>query len=138
MFNIMGYAKMGGVFALVATLAYGAHWFIVNQKDNQIQTLENRVVLLTDKNSKLETAAVINEETIRSLDSKLETQNKEFTNLTNRLNAVTEQRDEYLSIFRRHDLTNLARAKPGLIERRINSGTKKVFDTLEDETRENN
>lgn len=37
-------------------------------------------------------------------------------------------------IFSRHDFTLLARAKPGLIERRINDGTDRVFSVLTCET----
>ena len=44
--------------------------------------------------------------------------------------------DDYVSIFARHDLTRLARAKPGLIEPRINKGTKEVFRAIEEDSRE--
>ena len=37
----------------------------------------------------------------------------------------------YMNIFRRHNLSKLAAAKPGLIEPRINKGTKNVFDSIE-------
>ena len=38
---------------------------------------------------------------------------------------------EYLDIFRRHNLTKLASAKPGLIELRANTRTKEAFDAIE-------
>ena len=44
--------------------------------------------------------------------------------------------DGYLSIFKRHDMTKLARAKPGLIEPRINNGTKEVFRSIEQASQE--
>ena len=47
------------------------------------------------------------------------------------LNKSEETREEMLRIFRDHDLTNLATQKPGLIEKRINDGTRKAFDDLE-------
>jgi len=37
----------------------------------------------------------------------------------------------YLDIFSRHNLSKLAAARPGLIETRVNNGTKEVFDALE-------
>jgi hypothetical protein len=40
--------------------------------------------------------------------------------------------NRYLDIFKRHNLTKLAIAKPGLIEPRINNGTKNVFDSIEE------
>ena len=42
------------------------------------------------------------------------------------LNGQVELRNK----FARHDLNNLALMKPGLIERRVNAGSKKVFDEL--------
>ena len=42
------------------------------------------------------------------------------------MRSVTELRNK----FARHDLNNLALMKPGLIERRVNAGSKKVFDEL--------
>ena len=40
--------------------------------------------------------------------------------------------NRYLDIFKRHNLTKLAIAKPGLLEPRINNGTKNVFDSIEE------
>ena len=42
-----------------------------------------------------------------------------------------KEMNRYLDIFKRHDLTKLAAAKPGLIETRINKGTKDVFESIE-------
>jgi hypothetical protein len=42
------------------------------------------------------------------------------------MREVKEVRDK----FARHDLNNLALMKPGLIERRVNAGTKKVMTDL--------
>ena len=39
--------------------------------------------------------------------------------------------NRYLDIFRRHNLSKLAAAKPGLIETKFNSATKEVFDGIE-------
>ena len=43
--------------------------------------------------------------------------------------------NRYLDIFKRHDLTKLAAAKPGLLEPRVNNGTKNVFDSIEEDSR---
>ena len=43
--------------------------------------------------------------------------------------------NRYLDIFRRHNLTKLAAAKPGLIETRANKATKEVFDAIEEISR---
>ena len=39
--------------------------------------------------------------------------------------------NRYLDIFKRHNLSKLARAKPGLIETRVKKGTKDVLDSIE-------
>jgi hypothetical protein len=43
----------------------------------------------------------------------------------------TEMAD-YLDIFRRHNISKLASAKPGLIEKRVNASTEAVFNEIED------
>jgi hypothetical protein len=40
-------------------------------------------------------------------------------------------KNELLDKLRKHDLTRLSQQKPGLVERRINNGTKKLFDSFE-------
>ena len=44
--------------------------------------------------------------------------------------------NRYLDIFKRHNLTKLAAAKPGLIETRVNNATKEVFDGIEEDSRD--
>ena len=48
---------------------------------------------------------------------------------------IQKEMNRYIDIFKRHDLTKLASAKPGLIEPRINKGTKDVFDSIEEDSR---
>lgn len=43
----------------------------------------------------------------------------------------------YLEIFKRHNLSKLAAAKPGLIEERANEATKQVFDSIESDSKFN-
>ena len=45
-------------------------------------------------------------------------------------------KNRYLDIFKRHNLTKLAAAKPGLIESRVNKATKEVFDGIENDSRD--
>jgi hypothetical protein len=48
-----------------------------------------------------------------------------------RNSEIESEMNRYLGIFKRHNLGKLAAAKPGLIEPRINKGTKDVFDQIE-------
>jgi hypothetical protein len=57
-------------------------------------------------------------------------------NLTNRNNELNAERDSYLRIFKDHDFTKLARARPGSIELRANKATEKVFRSVEEDSRE--
>tara|TARA_R100001163_G_scaffold61562_1_gene51656 strand:- start:213 stop:611 length:399 start_codon:yes stop_codon:yes gene_type:complete len=71
----------------------------------------------------------------------IENLQNDFTLQTNSLLALQSKNQEieaemsrYLDIFKRHNLSKLAIAKPGLIETRVNNGTKDVFDSIEKDT----
>lgn len=71
---------------------------------------------------------------IDTLELKLETTTLSLNELAEKNNLIQIEMNRYLDIFSRHDLTRLAAAKPGLIETRINKGTKDVFDSIENDT----
>ena len=48
---------------------------------------------------------------------------------------LNAERDSYMRIFADHDLTKLARAKPGMIETRANNATADVFRQLEEDSK---
>ena len=54
--------------------------------------------------------------------------------LTRRNSEIEAEAKSYLEVFKKHDLTKLARAKPGLIETRANKATDEIFKVIEDET----
>mgnify|MGYP000341216138 CR=1 FL=1 len=124
------------VILLAGGAAYGVHQYIVSQHKEDISELEQRVTVLTQQNTVLQSAADVNERTIQSLRDRLAQQAQQVVDLTESRQRLIQERDEYLSIFRRHDLTKLSRARPGLIEPRINSGTKDVFRQIEQDSRE--
>lgn len=119
---------------MLVAMAGGAHWFITTQLKNQVHSLQHQVEQLQAHNTALEVANSINQQTIQQLEQVAAQQNIQITRLIQSNNQIAQQRDEYLSIFRRHDLTQLSRARPGLIEPRINQGTQDVFDQLEEDT----
>ena len=51
--------------------------------------------------------------------------------LAEKLQVSEASRNRLIEVFGKHDLTRLALRKPGLIESRINNGTKKAFDGIE-------
>lgn len=121
---------------MLAGLGYGAHKFIVNQLDTEIIQLQSDVRQYQAQNVTLQSAAEINEQTIRSLEENSQRQLEQVTSLTTANQQFQAEKDEYLSIFRRHDLARLALARPGLIEPRINNGTEEVFRQVEEDTKE--
>jgi len=72
---------------------------------------------------------------IESLQSDFALQTEGLLEIQARNQEIQQEMSRYLDIFKRHDLTRLAAAKPGLIEPRINKGTKDVFDSIEEDSR---
>lgn len=134
--KLFSLAKYLPVALLIGGAGYGAHMFVVDDLKDKINSLSSELTTVTQRAETLESAAQVNQDTIRSLQNRLQQQTKQVKELTEIRQNLTRERDQYLSIFRRHDLTQLSRAKPGLIEPRINSGTEDVFRQLEQDSRE--
>ena len=102
-------------------------WFLYNQ--NTTLKAENQAFELRDQEQKL---------TIEAQQQSFETQTSALNNMTARNAEIEGEMSRYLDIFRRHNLNKLALAKPGLIETRVNSGTKDVFTSIENDSKELN
>ena len=72
---------------------------------------------------------------IESLQNDFKTQTEGLLKLQSQNQKIQSEMTRYLDIFKRHNLTKLAAAKPGLLEPRINKGTKNVFDSIEEDSR---
>ena len=72
---------------------------------------------------------------IESLQNDFVMQTEGLLQIQSRNQEIEKEMSRYLDIFKRHNLTKLAAAKPGLIEPRINKGTKDVFDSIEEDSR---
>ena len=73
--------------------------------------------------------------TIKAQQESFERQSSALNNMTARNAEIEGEMNRYLDIFKRHNLNKLAIAKPGLIEKRVNDGTKKVFETIEEDSK---
>ncbi len=98
--------------------------------------------LLWNENSKLSALNQVfelrNQEqklAIESLQNDFALQTEGLLEIQARNQEIQQEMSRYLDIFKRHDLTRLAAAKPGLIQPRINKGTKDVFDSIEKDSR---
>ncbi len=115
---------MSKVLAGVVLVMGIAMWFLYNKNQE-----------LISENAALDVAYQTQIETINSLQSDFRLQTEALTNMQQRNNEIMEDMNRYLDIFRRHNLTKLAAAKPGLIEPRINNATREVFDGIEQDSR---
>ena len=133
---MLGFIKALPIIIFVALLGFGAHKFIVNEKDKRIDQLQMNLDQAVQQNVALQSAQQIQEDTIRGLEEKSKAQALAMGNLTNRNNELNAERDSYLRIFKDHDFTKLARARPGSIELRANKATEKVYRSVEEDSRE--
>ena len=74
-------------------------------------------------------------EAIESLQNDFKLQTEGLLKLQSKTQQYEAEMQRYLDVFKRHDLSKLAFAKPGLIEPRVNKGTKDVFESIEEISR---
>jgi hypothetical protein len=74
-------------------------------------------------------------QTIQTLQTDFKKQTEGLLNIQSRNKEIEAEMNRYLDVFKRHNLTKLAIAKPGLLETRVNNGTKKVFESIEESSR---
>jgi len=126
MFNTISNVKMMviGVALTVAALGGLSLYLYIDHLQDELQ---EQLMVNTANQVKIETQ-----------DRTIDRIQKDFKKQTDSLNTVIKRNNEiraeiarYLEIFKKHDLTKLAAAKPGLIENRVNKATKNVFDQIE-------
>ena len=98
--------------------------------------LWNENQTLKANNAKLEYAVETQEETITNLQNDFALQGESLLAMQSKNQEIEAEMNRYLDIFKRHDLTKLAAAKPGLIEPRVNEATKEVFNGIEQDSRD--
>ena len=111
------------ILMLVGSMGGGALWYY---KDTQ-----NTIATLRENNSKLMMVAETNQETINSMARDYQIAQENMLVLQERAKEAEAYQDELAAKLRRHDLTALTLQKPGLIEKRVNNATAKIFDELE-------
>lgn len=89
---------------------------------------------LTANNMKLETAVEEQKAAMTAMKESYEKQGKALLNMSRQNAEIEAEKAEYLAIFARHNLDNLALKKPGMIELRFNNASEKVMEGLEDDT----
>ena len=108
---------------LVSTIAGGGYFYYTDTQATIAQLREN--------NAQLKVAVEDNQRTIDTLQQTAARNQVLSDELQAKLNESEESRNRLIEVFGKHDLTRLALRKPGLIETRVNDGTKKAFDDIE-------
>ena len=111
------------VVGLVGGVVYAGYYYY---KDTQ-----SRIQTLTENNAKLETAKAIQDQTIDTLIADREKFDKLNKELQVKLDKANDYKNTLIDKLRKHDLAKLSMKKPGMMEKRINNGTKKLFRALE-------
>ena len=114
------------VFVLVGGVVYGGYYYY---KDTQA-----RIQILTENNSKLEVAAQTQNQTIDTLVQSAQKYASLNNQLQSRLDSANDYKNELIGKLRKHDLARLSLQQPGLVEEKINNGTKRLFEKFENIT----
>ena len=112
------------MFLLIATA--GASYFYINMQKAQIKQLQVELQTAVNNQAVLEGAiAQQNEQMQDQLESQRQTQAL-ISELSEANDFARQEVNQLRNTFARHDLNNLAIAKPGLIEKIVNKGTARV------------
>ena len=96
----------------------------------------NRMQSMANEKAALEVQL---QEQAAAMEAQLEAmrlQTESLNEMNDRAAIVEAQMTSYLKIFKDHDLTRLARAKPGMIETRANKRTDEIFTEVENDTKQ--
>ena len=110
--------------AIILILGLGCWWLY---SENQT---------LTYNNIQLNVAITQQEDAMDAMRESYEKQGESLNQMMSKNAQIEAEKNRYMDIFKRHDLNKLAIAKPGLLESKVNKGTKNVFDTIEKDSRE--
>jgi hypothetical protein len=114
------------IMGVLGAVGFGGYMYY---KDTQ-----QRIATLTANNAKLETAVQISEQSIATLQGDV-AKNAELNNrLQMKLQTAETYGDQLRDTLRKHNLTHLANKKPGLIERKMQNATNRLWDCLADIT----
>ena len=117
------------VLGLLGGAAYAAKYYY--------DTTQATIAQLRENNAKLEVANEENQQTIKKMGEDAIRLNALTDQLSVDLRKAEEYGDELRNTLNKHDLTHLANKKPGLIEKRMQNATDKLWDDLESITGDN-
>jgi len=114
--------RIAMVFVVLAA-AGGAYLYVNN--------LQKNLEIARANNAKLEIGLQTSEASLATLRADNERLNNLATQLNSDLLKSEQYGDELRATLNKHNLTHLANKKPGLIEKRMQNATDKLWDDLE-------
>lgn len=114
------------IFGFLGTIGFAGYTYY---KDTQ-----ERIQTLAENNAKLEIALEQNKIAMEEIQRSAEIQARLSSELNERLQQAEGYKDQLISKLQKHNLTKLSIQRPGMIEKRINDATKKLFDDIESDT----
>ena len=114
---------------VIGAVGYGGYMYY---KDTQ-----QRIATLTENNAKLEVAVQISEDSVELLQDDIEKNAELNRELQKELQVAEKYGDQLRNTLRKHNLTHLANKKPGLIERKMQNATNRLWNDLADITNPN-
>jgi len=112
------------LIGIILVLGLGS-WYLFNENQT-----------LSANNLALEGAVAEQQQAMDAMRDSFEKQGKALNQMSRKNAQIEEEMNSYLDIFRRHNLNQLAVAKPGMIEKRVNNSTKEVFESIENDSKE--
>ena len=112
------------VLGLIGGVGYGAYYYYTDT--------QARIAILTENSAKLEQAASTQKQTIDTLVSDAKKYGELNRELNTKLEAANDYKNTLIDKLRKHNLAKLSLKKPGLVEKTINRGTKKLFESFEE------
>lgn len=112
--------------AVISAIGGGAYWYYTST--------QKTILDLTAQKALLEAANDSLNETLNTIREQSKFQQENAAELQKKIAESEAALNNLRGILIDHDLTHLALKKPGLIEKRVNDGTKEVFDAIERDT----
>jgi hypothetical protein len=113
------------------TLAAGALLLIISSSFLAYYKVTSaEIATLKDNNIRLNIAIEEQKQTIVTIQNKYQQQTASLTSLLSSNSTLSAEKEELSNKLMKHDLEELSRRKPALVETRINNGTKELFDSF--------
>ena len=126
--------KLSILLGVLLITTVGGSYFYINMQKAQIKQLQVELQTAVNNQAVLEgTIAQQNTQMQEQLESQRQNQAL-ISELSEANDEARQEVNQLRNTFARHDLNNLAIAKPGLIEKIVNKGTAKVHQQFIDLT----